>query len=320
MVTQPPAEAQAWIRGSAPDAIVDFYIPRGNVGLPGLPGPRGPMGPSAIVGSVITTTGPAVPGTPGAQGLPGPKGDPGGLVLGTVLGTADLNTIIIDGIYRHVNGTDVSLARNYPIATGETGILKVSSNWSDSSWLMQEYIPNENGSLGNVVYRRVRHSGTWNPWRAFNATRIDQSAGRVIYQWDDVNKREQLIYGDTGWRDVSAGLTSGWVGGLHIRRIGSILHVSIRSVTPPMASPVGQFYAWPAGFAPDIMGTYITTRPDSSVTLTSLYFNTVGVTHNILSNAWTSGMGSLLGNFSFPVSAAWPTALPGTAYGSIPNV
>ncbi len=58
MVLQPddPQEAQAWIRGTAPDQIVDFYIPRGNQGLPG---PRGPQGPSLAVGSVTTTSDPA---------------------------------------------------------------------------------------------------------------------------------------------------------------------------------------------------------------------------------------------------------------------
>lgn len=60
MTLQPddPQQAQAWIRGTAPDQIVDFYIPRGNEGLPG---PRGPIGPSLGVGSVTTTSDPNSP-------------------------------------------------------------------------------------------------------------------------------------------------------------------------------------------------------------------------------------------------------------------
>jgi hypothetical protein len=57
MVLQPndPEQAQAWIRGTPPDQVVDFYIPRGNQGLPG---PRGAQGPSLAVGSVVTTSDP----------------------------------------------------------------------------------------------------------------------------------------------------------------------------------------------------------------------------------------------------------------------
>lgn len=51
-----PTQAQAWVRGAPPEAIVDFYIPRGNQGLPG---PRGPQGPSVGVGEVVTTSDPA---------------------------------------------------------------------------------------------------------------------------------------------------------------------------------------------------------------------------------------------------------------------
>jgi hypothetical protein len=57
MVLQPddPTQAQAWIRGTPPDQVVDFYIPRGNQGLVG---PRGPIGPSLAVGDVTTTSDP----------------------------------------------------------------------------------------------------------------------------------------------------------------------------------------------------------------------------------------------------------------------
>ena len=50
-----PQQAQAWVRGAPPEAIVDFYIPRGNQGLPG---PRGAQGPSLGVGDVVTSTDP----------------------------------------------------------------------------------------------------------------------------------------------------------------------------------------------------------------------------------------------------------------------
>ena len=58
MVLQPndPQQAQAWVRGAPPDAVIDFYIPRGNEGEPG---PRGPIGPSLGVGSVTTVSDPA---------------------------------------------------------------------------------------------------------------------------------------------------------------------------------------------------------------------------------------------------------------------
>jgi hypothetical protein len=61
MALQPndPQQAQAWVRGAPPEAIVDFYIPRGNQGLPG---PRGAQGPSVGIGEVVTTNDPAFAG------------------------------------------------------------------------------------------------------------------------------------------------------------------------------------------------------------------------------------------------------------------
>lgn len=54
------------------------------------------------------------------------------------------------------------------------------------------------------------------PFRRYT---INQDAGRTITAWDYVNHREQLIYGDTGWRKVAENI--------HVRRDGNTVWLHI---------------------------------------------------------------------------------------------
>ena len=301
-----PNQAQAWVTGTPPDQTVDFYIPRGNTGPMG---PVGPQGPSLVVGSVETNMGPAAPGTVGPQGLTGPKGDPGGLVVGTLLSTADLNAILTDGVYRqdaHANATSI---RNYPVTFG--GVLIVMQ--MQPTLLIQEYTPIRGEGVGSTTRYRREYTGTWSPWRATTTTRIDQTAGRVIYQWDDVNNRDQLIYGDTGYRDISALVSDLASGEVLLRRMGHLCSVIFSGVE--FTNTSGILVHSYTGLIPVGFQSARSIRLPLSPSPGQVTTYGASGTFEIM-----KGMeGPVYGEIMWSTFNPWPTILPGTASGLIPN-
>ncbi|AXH43768.1 hypothetical protein SEA_BREYLOR17_23 [Arthrobacter phage Breylor17] len=312
MVNQPddPNQAQAWISGTPPDQTIDFYIPRGNTGPRG---PVGPIGPSLAVGSVATVTGPAAPGTVGATGLTGPKGDPGGLVLGTLItGPADLNDYKTPGSYRIITTTSIS---NIPAAF--VGTLTVWQNNNATPMFWQEYTPVTSGGAQLFWRRAFGPSQVWGQWRVYASTRVDQTAGRVIYQWDDINLREQIIYGDTGVRQITA--DNGYVGNLYIRRQGYRVTLFGAIQCPPGGSLNGTFLTLlPDGFRPySTIWTYFAVRHSA----TGNYFTLFRKQNELAfegATGFTDGA-QVRFEISWDTNNAWPTTLPGTASGTLPN-
>lgn len=314
MVNQPddPNQAQAWISGTPPDQTIDFYIPRGNTGPRG---PVGPIGPSLAVGSVATVTGPAAPGTPGIQGATGPKGDPGGLVLGTLItGPADLNDYKTPGSYRTTTTTSIS---NLPALF--VGTLTVWQNNNATPMFWQEYTPVTSGGAQLFWRRALGPSQVWGPWRVYASTRVDQTAGRVIYQWDDVNLREQIIYGDTGWRDITSLMSNSFLGNVLVRRVGSTITVRGSVKCPVGTTSMNGIFlsALPSGFAgASSPWIFFPVRCNGNPGFFTLYkraaelsFETSPVVTELMETRF---------EVSFSTVEAWPTTLPGTASGSIP--
>ncbi|UUG69267.1 minor tail protein [Arthrobacter phage ScienceWizSam] len=320
MVNQPddPNQAQAWISGTPPDQTIDFYIPRGNTGPRG---PVGPIGPSLAVGSVATVTGPAAPGTVGPKGDTGPKGDPGGFTTGTILTTANnLNDVSAAGIY--VVGINVaSTALNYPALTGTSGgdLIVYERGASSTANGFQEFWPTSSTSNGNVFYRRTKVNSVWSPWRSFTGSRVDQAAGRVIYQWDDLNNREQMVYGDTGVRDVRALFDSAkvTVGTGKMRRTGHVVELRIlgmQAVAGVSGNVQSLLTNLPYGFRNEHTVTAIATQGFDSLTRADLAFNGGGLTvRNLVQNPSTSF------TLIWTTLDAWPTTLPGDPVGSLPS-
>lgn len=301
-----PTKAQAWISGEAPDQTVDFYIPRGNTGPMG---PVGPIGPSLNVGDVLTVTGPAVPGTVGPQGLPGPKGDPGGISAAVELGTSDLNTIVAPGLYKQgtSSGANSPLTANYPYQGGY-GVLMVTANGTDivQTFYGQSY----SGALdARIIYNRNRSNGVWSPWRIQRSSRMDQAAGRALYVWDDLNNREQLVYGDTGWRICS--VINGWTGTLQMRRIGGVVYCT--GSLDGVNYTTDHFLAPAVGFRP-MDSSYVGTVSNGAQS----HARSIGYAAGDLYVA-QGAKTSYFMSFSYPTTDAWPTILPGSAFGSIPN-
>lgn len=145
---------------------------------------------------------------------------------------------------------------------------------------------------------RIEGLGTW----------VDESVGRRIWTWDHVNARWQLTHGDTGWRDVSA-LCSTGTATILARRVGYFVSLVFSSWAPG-STGTKTLLTLPAGFRPDVTQR---AAADDSGTLRLVYSTSDGV----VAVSGVAGS-SLAGAMTFSVAGAWPTALPGTAYGAIP--
>lgn len=255
----------------------------------------------------------------------GPKGDAGGFTYGTVLGTSNLNDIVVPGIYvqRDSSGNSSGPLRNYPLPVGGYGtVLVYATSVAD---VIQKFYPQyyTNAYDGRNFYQRNRSNGVWSPWRAHNSTRVDQTAGRAIYQWDELNGREQIIFGDTGWRDMwnavlaidpAATKKPGFLG-VRIRRTLQHVHLDVGFNTA-LANTID----WRPAILPSVNW-----YPDIPVNqqMSAAQTGSAGVIHfspvNYIKN-WTAG--DVVLQLSLPCSQPWPTSLPGipsATNGTIPN-
>lgn len=247
----------------------------------------------------------------------GSKGDPGGITLGTSLGTTDLNTLLTPGVYRQSGAPSVGL--NYPVL--DLGVLVVHQS-STVPWVMQEYTPTATTATprARLFYRRTYVTGVWSAWMIYRSDRLDQTAGRALYTWDDTNNREQLIWGDTGSRDITATFLdpSKWAGGqLKIRRVGSEVELralALDNVTGVIGSvPVltGQL---PLGFR----NQHTLSAIAVNVTTISRVQMDFTATQATIFNVVDGGVSTFTAKWQ--TADAWPTSLPGTADGTIPNL
>jgi hypothetical protein len=263
-------------------------------------------------------TGPAPATVVGPTGPQGLKGDPGGWTSSVIAVGTNLDTVITPGLYLNPNTNSTAGPSN---TTGYGGHLEVIAN---AGWIIQRYT-----SIFETrkIYTRYRNSSnTWGPWYTYTTNRVDQSAGRAIYQWDALNNRDQLIWGDTGWREVKADLKTGFTtGSLRIRRFNNLVTVKWDGLQAT-AQPTN---AIPAYTAPSGFGV--------SASDPSYYgWNNLCASTSNVGNMWGAANwgGNLvftqcLGTFStsyyynggitYHTEQAWPNTLPGTAIGGIPN-
>lgn len=277
--------------------------------------PRNPL----VVGDNLTFQ--LADGTPvNAGSVRGPQGDRGtdavGVPWNVNLGTEDLNTVVAVGEYRQNVNANATLARNYPLAS-HTGILEVF-HLINTSNLMQRFTVTGGTQNMRMVYQRRAVNGVFDPWRAVSTQRVDQTAGRAIYTWDDLNSREQLIYGDTGIRDITsltpvAGIITS-LGFARLSRYGQVVEVALSSLTKTAGS-VTFAGILPSGFRPT--GANATAVGyDSGGNLPSVTAVTNG-DFLIRSSGPVNNGGVTL---QFRTAEAWPTTLPGAAVGTIPNL
>lgn len=241
----------------------------------------------------------------------GPKGDPGPFSTPTALGlTNHLDEYTTPGTYAQQSATVTDhILYGYPVALGGTLLVLQRSG---TIVLSQTYEPFYHA--GKIFYKRWRTDSGWQPWVAHGSQRVDQSAGRAIYQWDDLNEREQLIYGDTGYRDISASITDYASGEMLLRRIGSLCSVIFSGLefTNVSATLVHSYDGLiPAGFQ-SARSIRLPLSPSPGQVTT---YGSSGV-FEILKGI----EGPIYGEIMWTTFNSWPTTLPGTASGAIPNL
>lgn len=234
------------------------------------------------------------------------------LPIGTDLLTVDLNLVQVPGAYRAQTSTNATLARNYP-AANIGGLLEVYL--TSTNVVMQRFTVTHGagGVPTRAVYQRRLFGGSWDTWRMIPTVRWDQTAGRAAYMWDDLNGRDQLIYGDTGWRIVTSLAAADWTSGtMYLRRngyqveLGGSLNTTsgaiVQANTPLMALPVGY-------------------RPAFTINKIIAGGN---VNHGVIVGTdgvlrADSGLSAIRWQLTWMTSDAWPNTLPGSASGTIPN-
>lgn len=134
----------------------------------------------------------------------------------------------------------------------------------------------------------------------------DESVGRRCFAWNPVQAGWQMVYGDTGWRDVSSLLVNSWTGAVYLRRLGFTTQLRVENLVSGSATTIATL---PAGFRPD-RAEYLSGW--HTVDAHRLDLATSGVLSSPQEN-------NLYGTFQFATTTAWPTTLPGVASGSIPT-
>ncbi len=305
----PGAPATANITGTAPGRYLDLTLPKGDTG------------PANSLSVIETVTGPETAGATGPQGLTGATGAPGGWVYGADLVTNDLNNITTPGQYRQNNAANATLVSNYPLASS-TGFLDVWSFDSGATGIIQRFQPF--GNVGESVsgyYQRRKNGAAWGTWVHYSKARVDQAAGRAVYIWDDLNSREQRVYGDTGWRDISTSLANGFLGALAVRREhGAVTLRGTVRCPPGTASMNGTFVTLlPTGFYQNTNAPWVFFPARSNVGSTWFTLYRKGGELVFEGSPTVADGNETRFEVTFSCAEAWPTTLPGTAIGTIPN-
>lgn len=133
---------------------------------------------------------------------------------------------------------------------------------------------------------------------------VDKTVGTRVYI-DGI-----LVYGDTGWRDIRSLMVPADIASVDlfmIRRIGNMVTVACRALTPSSAGTISLFPIETPGLA--FTGTYelremLSGSGQFQVQAAARRYRLFGDSSQIRSYSFT---------MSYPVSTAWPTSLPGEA-------
>lgn len=245
----------------------------------------------------------------------GSKGDPGGFTSTVVAANTDLDLLLTEGLYQCTIGTDANASALAHLPMHEAGSLMITKSGNNSVQI-QTYITNTKS-----IYVRRRFSGAWGPWRAFTPSRTDLTAGRAMYTWDEQNQREQLTYGDTGWRNVTADLLNGYTGNVYLRRIGYTVFCE-GTPTPPDPMVSGDFYQVPVPFQwTSLQNVRFNSRMAGSLDPFWLVRKgpTLPLSVENINGSWAPARGGFAFATSWATANAWPTTLPGTAVGAVPS-
>lgn len=164
--------------------------------------------------------------------------------------------------------------------------------------------------------------------------KVSQTAGRTVRVWDYLNNREQLIYSDTGWRNIDISNVTGTIrsasspGTMQLRREGSTVTARFAGVGLASGTTQGNFLASgtiPVDFRGVADGSFFSLRDPAMGFATYHTLSAAGSYVRWLS-FWDGATqsqtrptgGTAGGEVSWHTDAPWPTSLPGTAVGTIP--
>ncbi|MDO5373020.1 MAG: hypothetical protein Q4F10_06165 [Corynebacterium glutamicum] len=128
--------------------------------------------------------------------------------------------------------------------------------------------------------------------------RVDTTVGTRIFAGNT------MIHGDTGWRNISASLQSGWTGTLLIKRSGGEVMVRGLDMSPTNATGVN-LVELPTGF----QGINRHPIPAYSLASAPVYCRVINYLIQLDRTTGSNVARDLTG--SFPTSQAWPVTLPG---------
>lgn len=154
---------------------------------------------------------------------------------------------------------------------------------------------------GNIIY------GTNWLW--------DETVGRRRFEWDTINSRWQMTYGDTGWRAVASGApnTDGiW----YVRRQNDTVTISTSAVNLLSGWTSGNsILQLIPGFAPRT--SYLAPGRYSQLAGEAQTYNTTLSTVNAF--GLTAPLSNARFAWTWSTNQAWPTSLPGDPSGEIPS-
>lgn len=152
---------------------------------------------------------------------------------------------------------------------------------------------------------------------------FSQTAGRVVTAWDYLNNREQLIYGDTGERDITALSARVAAGKVYIQRVGPdvTLTLSMVKLSDVAGGASVDLFApgvIPAGFR-HRRTTWYPVKANGATAVANA-FRQFGITASGWLPIYSSAAleDEYRAVIKYTTSDPWPAALPGTAAGSIP--
>jgi len=156
---------------------------------------------------------------------------------------------------------------------------------------------------------------------ALSALTISQTVGRVVTVWDKINQRPQMIYGDTGRRNITAtGSTSTPFasGALILRRVGWTVSLEmVNLVISGQAASTNYVFdgILPVGFRSPAASRLTAAQVVASSGVLTVYGN--GSDRIVITPGTTA---PLYQTIVWQTVDAWPSSLPGITDGAIPTV
>ena len=136
--------------------------------------------------------------------------------------------------------------------------------------------------------------------------RHDNSVGERVFL--DHPGGSTMLYGDTGWRDITDALINGWTAkSIHIRRVNSTVYFRYHNLSSADASSATAFYL-PTGFGTTVGGTTVplTRHENATPAYMQIWDISVSIPTSYFSPVVRRGVAS------WETSLSWPTTPFGT--------